>query len=305
MRIPTPTQIISVVTAFCGFHISPRHFSGATGQQPRDRVFVVLVSSDRILPAVRRLSYLWDGPCGPRFLLLSPEVRQFVPRDILSSMSVTWPRWLCDTRMHVHQIIIRHPPLSNWDHRRRIQQLSNGVSLQICNHGLQEMHLVFSCCHPTKISEVFLFSIALWRRNSSPSTYSFSCLVFVKLTEELVWFIPTLTSRVSVLVWMKTPLVIIFIVINPVGQVKSIHWLTRFKWWTPWLGLYQGLLNGASIINLRVGLRRRWPDGISSLEEKLSSDTVKVWEELNCVQCTLYTLLLLCTSVQCGLELHA
>ena len=33
--------------------------------------------------------------------------------------------------------------------------------------------------------------------------------------------------------------------------------LTQFKWW----GLYQGLLNGASIINLRVG-PRRWPDGM-------------------------------------------
>ena len=37
--------------------------------------------------------------------------------------------------------------------------------------------------------------------------------------------------------------------------------------------VYQGLLNGASIINLRVG--PRWPDGISSLEEKLSSDNVR------------------------------
>ena len=96
-------------------------------------------------------------------------------------------------------------------------------------------------------------------------------------------------------------MVIISIVINPVGQVKSIHWLTRFKWWTPWLGLYQGLLNGASIINLRVGLRRRWPDGISSLEEKLSSDTVKVWEELNCVH--IVVAVYKCTVR--GLELHA
>ena len=79
MQIPPPAQIISVVTAFCGFHISPRHFSGGTTTR---RVCVVLVSSHSLLPAVLTLSYLSrvamvlvvPGSC-------LPEVRQFVPRD--------------------------------------------------------------------------------------------------------------------------------------------------------------------------------------------------------------------------------
>ena len=86
MRIPPPTQIISVVTAFCGFHISPRHFSGGTTTQ----LCVVLVSSHSTLPAVLTLSYLSrlpmvlvvPGSCRP-------EVRQFVPRDILTTRIVT------------------------------------------------------------------------------------------------------------------------------------------------------------------------------------------------------------------------
>ena len=78
MRIPPPTQIISVVTAFCGFHISPRHFSGGTTTQ----LCVVLVSSHSTLPAVLTLSYLSRLPMVlvvPGSCLL--EVRQFVLRD--------------------------------------------------------------------------------------------------------------------------------------------------------------------------------------------------------------------------------
>ena len=87
MRIPAPTQIISVVTAFCGFHISPRQFSGGTttGTGPVWFSF----------PPIRSCLRFAFSPTFGMVLAVAgschPEVAQFVPRDI---SSVTWPAFV-------------------------------------------------------------------------------------------------------------------------------------------------------------------------------------------------------------------
>ena len=87
MRIPAPTQIISVVTAFCGFHISPRQFSGGTTTETGPVWF-------SFPPIGSCLRFAFSPTFGMVLAVAGschPEVAQFVPRDI---SSVTWPAFV-------------------------------------------------------------------------------------------------------------------------------------------------------------------------------------------------------------------
>ena len=146
MRIPAPTQIISVVTAFCGFHISPRQFSGGTTTETGPVWFS--------FPPIRScLRFAFSPPLG--WSLRSPVPA--IPRWHNSSQETSraspgrrsW--WHPDAR---HKITIRHPTLSTGGESKR----SVGVLLHIWKNKLHGMHLKF-----------FTWTIEMIKRNFSQS----------------------------------------------------------------------------------------------------------------------------------------